>query len=238
MNEISTVPATVTPMMLIERAQASDTSIEKMEQLFRLQLQWEENEAKKAFNKAFAAFKAESVQIIKNITVSDGPLKGKKYADLFAAVDAITPALSKHGLSHSWRLTKDEEKWLEVTCTIEHELGYSKSASMGGPPDTGGAKNAIQARASSRSYLERYTLLSITGLAASNQDKDGNNLKKEDIERINEQQYFDLLALIADAGADQTKFCTYYKINEPAELPSAKFAAAVKGLEQKRNKTT
>jgi hypothetical protein len=235
-HEVMAIPATVTPMDLIARAQASDTSIEKMEQLFRLQLQWEENEAKKAYNKAFAAFKAESVQIIKNITVSDGPLKGKKYADLFAAVDAITPALSRHGLSHSWRLTKDEEKWLEVTCTIEHELGYSKSASMGGPPDTGGAKNAIQARASSRSYLERYTLLSITGLAASDQDKDGNNLKKEDLEVITEQQANDLLALIENVGADVARFCTFYKINAVTELPVTKYNQAVKGLEAKRAK--
>ncbi len=29
---------------------------------------------------------------------------------------------------------------------------------MGGPPDAGGAKNALQARASTKSYLERYTL--------------------------------------------------------------------------------
>lgn len=47
---------------------------------------------------------------------------------------------------------------------------------MGGPPDTGGAKNAIQARASTKTYLERYTLKAITGLSEQNDDNDGRGL--------------------------------------------------------------
>ena len=243
-NEIAIVEATpvapvvqpVTPMDLISRAQASNASIEQMQQLFELQLRYEANESLKAYNKAFASFKSESIQIIKNISVKDGPLKGKKYADLFAVVNAITPALSKYGLSHSWKLTKDEKDWLEVTCTIQHEMGYSTSVSMGGPPDTGGAKNAIQARASSKSYLERYTLLGITGLASSDVDTDGNIKKEDEAPRISERQYFDLLALIDDVKADPEKFCVYYKISDVAELPASKYESAVKGLEMKRAK--
>lgn len=45
---------------------------------------------------------------------------------------------------------------------------------MGGPPDAGGAKNAIQARASTKTYLERYTLKAITGLSEQADDDDGN----------------------------------------------------------------
>jgi hypothetical protein len=235
-------PAQVTPMQLIARAQEANASIEQMQQLFDLQLRYEANEAKKAYNSAFAAFKSESVQIIKNITVSDGPLKGKKYADLFAVVNVITPALSKHGLSHMWSLTKDEKDWLEVTCTIRHELGHSESVSMGGPPDTGGAKNAIQARASSKSYLERYTLLGITGLASSGQDDDGAGAgKKQDVELISDRQHSDLLALIDEIKGDRAEkykkgFCTYHKINDVADLPAAKYDAAVVTLERERGK--
>jgi len=242
-TELQTIPSQpVTPMMLIDRAQASGASIEQMQQLFELQLRYEANEARKAYNKAFASFKSESIQIIKNISVKDGPLKGKKYADLFAVVNSITPALSRYGLSHTWKLTKDDKDWIEVTCTIQHELGHSESVSMGGPPDVGGAKNAIQARASSKSYLERYTLLGITGLASCDQDTDGNVKKEEEeIPRISERQYFDFLALIADikgskADSYQSKFCTYHKINDIAELPAAKYDAAVITLEKERGK--
>jgi hypothetical protein len=110
--------------------------------------------------------------------VTDGPLKGKSYAELFAVVDAATPALSKHGLSHSWKVTKDEKDWIEVTCFLKHVAGHAESVSFGGPPDSGGAKNAIQARASTKSYLERYTLLAITGLSSKDQDNDGGRASK------------------------------------------------------------
>jgi hypothetical protein len=160
-------------MGMIEKAVASGASPEMIQKLMDLAERWEANEARNAFNRAFAAFKAESVKIVKNSTYTDGPLKGKKWANLFAVVDAATPALSKHGLGHSWKLTKDEPQWLEVTCTLRHELGHSESVSMGGPPDTGGAKSPIQARASSKSYLERYTFLAITGLASMDEDNDG-----------------------------------------------------------------
>ena len=162
-----------TPMGMLALAVSQGATIDKMEKLMDLQDRWEATEALKAFNVAFSDFKSEAVQITKNITVTDGPLKGKRYADLFGVVAAVTPALSKYGLSASWKLTKDEPNWIEVTCILRHILGHSESVSMGGVPDTGGAKNAIQARASSKSYLERYTLLAITGLASSDLDKDG-----------------------------------------------------------------
>lgn len=144
-----------------------------IERLMAMRVAEDERRAMKEYFAAFAAFKAEAVRIIKNAEVSGGPLSGKKYAELFVVINAITPALSMHGLSAAWKLTKDEKDWLEVTCTLRHANGYSESVSMGGPPDAGGAKNAIQARASTVSYLERYTLKAITGLAEQADDTDG-----------------------------------------------------------------
>jgi hypothetical protein len=134
---------------------------------------WEKSEAEKAYNEAFAAFKAEAVQIIRNKKVTDGPLKGKSYAELDAVIETATPFLSKHGLSASWKVTKDEKDWIEVTCILKHVKGHAETCSLGGPPDTGGAKNAIQARASTVTYLERYTFKGVTGLAEKNEDNDG-----------------------------------------------------------------
>lgn len=170
------------PMAMLAAAVQKGMDLETIKELRALQKDWEADEARKAFNNAFAAFKAEAVAVIKNKTVTDGPLKGKSYAELFAVVDAVTPALSAHGLSASWKITKDEKDWLEVTCTLKHVAGHSESVSFGGPPDAGGAKNAIQARASTKTYLERYTLLAITGLAAKDTDNDGNGAGKKEVE--------------------------------------------------------
>src|SRR6185437_11789428 len=161
------------PMGLIQTAVSMGAGVETLRELFALKKEVEADEARKAFNEAFSAFKMEAVHVVKNVTYKDGPLKGKRHADLFAVVDAVTPALSKHGLSMSWKLSKDEKDWLEVTCTVRHAMGHSESVSMGSEPDTGPARNAIQARASAKTYLERYTALSILGLAAEDMDDDG-----------------------------------------------------------------
>jgi hypothetical protein len=162
-----------TPMTLIERASARGASLEEMKELFKFRLEVERDEARKAFNAAFSAFKAEGIRILKNITVAAGPLKDKKYADLFCVVDAITPPLSKYQLNASWKTTRDDPEWIEVTCMIRHTLGHFETEAMGAAPDTGPGRNAIQARGSTRTYLQRYTLLAITGLAAAGTDSDG-----------------------------------------------------------------
>lgn len=164
------------PLALLQ----SGVDLDQLERLWAMQVAWEASEAKKAYNTAFAAFKDEAIRVVKNRRVTDGPLKGKRYAELFAVVDAVTPALSKHGLSASWKLTKDDKDWIEVTCTLKHRLGHAEVVSMGGPPDVGGAKNVIQARASTISYLERYTLKAICGLAEQGDDTDGNP-QREDV---------------------------------------------------------
>jgi hypothetical protein len=179
MNAIVEQPAApppsniMTPMTLLQMAVQQGADLDRLERLFALKREYEADEARKASNAAFAAFKDEAVRIIKNRTVKDGPLKGKSFAELYAVVNAVTPALSKHGLSVSWSVVADEKDWIKVRCTLKHVAGYSEFVEQGGPPDTGGAKNAIQARASTVTYLERYTLKAILGLAEQDDDDDG-----------------------------------------------------------------
>jgi hypothetical protein len=171
-SELALTDNSPASMMLV--AQRQGATPEQIGQMLALQERWEANQARKAYNVAFAAFKAEAITIVRNKMVTDGPLKNKAYAELFSVVKALTPALSRHGLSASWKLTKDERDWMEVTCYLRHVQGHEESVAMGGPPDAGGAKNAIQARASTKSYLERYTLKAICGVAEGGEDDDGN----------------------------------------------------------------
>lgn len=168
-------PAADSPMGMMLSAMKAGATLEQIEKMMDLQQRYEATQAKKAYDEAFAAFKAEAVKIIKSRDVESGPLAGKRYAELHDVVNAVTPALSKHGLSSSWKLTIDEKDWMQVTCYLRHVGGHEESVSMGGPPDSGGAKNAIQARASTKTYLERYTLKAITGLSEQDDDKDGNS---------------------------------------------------------------
>lgn len=188
------------PAAMMMAALERGASPEQIGQMMDLQERWERNEARKAYYTAFAEFKSEAVRIMKNRQVTDGPLKGKAYAELHAVVDALTPALSRHGLSASWRLTKDDKDWMEVTCTLRHVKGHEESVSMGGPPDAGGAKNAIQARASTKSYLERYTLKAICGVAEGGDDNDGGNHGEDWIAKLDEATSEAELLDIADEG--------------------------------------
>ena len=134
---------------------------------------FEKREAEKAFNAAFAAFRGEDLTVLKDKARGSGPLQGQKYATLHAFVQATKEALSKHGLSVSWKVTRDEPEWIEVTCVLKHKFGHFEAVAMGGPPDNGPARNALQARHSTVSYLERYTLKAICGLAEQDDDDDG-----------------------------------------------------------------
>lgn len=164
----------IAPQNPVAWAIANNVSPEQMLQYYQLDREMKADAARNAFNQAFASFKAEAVSVVKNVKVTAGPLVGQRYADLFGVVSAVIPALAKHGLSHSWRLSKDERDWIEVSCTIRHSQGHSEVVAMGAAPDTGPGRNAIQARGSAKSYLERYTLLAATGLAAQGEDDDAN----------------------------------------------------------------
>lgn len=182
--------------------QGGPLNLVEIRELMLLQKEWEADQAVKAYNAAFSAFKAEAVVIVKGTKVAAGPLSGKTYAELHAVIKAITPALSRHGLSAAWKLTKDEKDWIEVTCTLKHVGGHSESVSMGGPPDVGGAKNPIQARASTTSYLERYTLKAITGLAEGGDDDDGNGAGDAPAQSASRLEIWELRARVTKTLAD------------------------------------
>lgn len=166
--------AVLNPGALLQIAVERGDSIEVLTKLMDLKDRYDAKMAVEAFNAAFAAFKAEAVVLIRNKLIADGPLKGKKHAELSDAVNAATPALSKHGLSVSWSLKQDRATGqIEVTCTLRHAAGHSESVTMVGDPDTGPGRNKIQAIGSTKTYLERYTYTAILGLAAQDADDDG-----------------------------------------------------------------
>lgn len=215
-----------TGMMLAMLGQGA--TLEQIEKMMDLQERFEQRESVKKFNAAFALFKAEAVRVVKNRAVTAGPLAGKSYAELFSVVDAVTPALSKHGLSAAWRLTRDEKDWIEVTCTIKHSAGHSESVSMGGPPDVGGAKNAIQARASTISYLERYTLKAICGIAEGGDDNDGSGATADDDEELSRWQD-------AALGGEAT-LRNYYEKHTPSDAFWKKHSRALKAAAKAADK--
>ena len=87
------------PMGMMMAAMNQGASLEQVEKMMDLQDRWERKEAEKAYNAAFAAFKAEAVRIVKGRKVTDGPLRGKEYAELHDVVDAVSLPHARGGVS-------------------------------------------------------------------------------------------------------------------------------------------
>ena len=165
-----------TPADLLRMAVEQGADLDRLERFMALKTQWDELEAKKACIQAMTAFKAEPLTIFKRKEVGyktkEGDFVGYKHAELSDVIAVVCPAMSKHGLSHRWNVTQTAGS-ITVECIVRHALGHSESVTMSAPPDTSGKKNAIQQIASTVQYLQRYTLLAVTGTSTKGEDNDG-----------------------------------------------------------------
>jgi hypothetical protein len=152
------------------------TPVADLKILFDMQQASLKEMARLAFKRDYAAFRAECPRLEKDKLVSFTSAKGTtsyRHILIATAVDTLTPILSAHGLSHRWETRQKEGGIIEVTCYLEHEAGHMESATLWGAADMTGNKNSIQAVASTVTYLQRYTFLTVTGSAAKDADTDG-----------------------------------------------------------------
>lgn len=208
------------PMELAQGFLQAGGDLASLEKMMELQERHESNLAKKAYHEAMSKFKANPPKILKDKNVSFGNTN-YNHATLGKVVSEINKALSIHGLSTAWKTNQNE--LIEVTCTITHILGYSESTTLKAAPDNSGKKNDIQAIGSTVTYLQRYTILSLTGLATHDQDDDGNAAGRSDYERISEEQAIQLREIIESIeGETEEMFCKWAKI-EKIEDGAAQF---------------
>lgn len=230
-------PATITPMEMLQQAIERNVSVEMLDKLMGLQERWEANEARKAYVGALTKFKANPPSVIKNKMASFGEGNRKTeygFATIAQVCDAIIPDLGTHGLSHQWDVNQGDGGMITVSCILTHELGHSERVTLKASPDTSGSKNNIQAIGSTLSYLERYTLLAITGLAAGDMDNDAKETDKP--ASITAEQKDELLALLSETKSDMAKYLEYLGVSDVAEIGVKDFDKARGILVQKRDR--
>jgi hypothetical protein len=170
------VPAVSTLMAIIERAANSpEFDLDRLEKLLVLKERWDLNEARNAYIESMAAFKANPPKITKNKHVAyrnkSGGLTEYSHASHAEVVEKIGAALAPHGLSFSWGINQTDTG-IEVTCAVTHVKGHIERCTMKAMADQSGGKSDIQALASAVTYLQRYTLLSATGMTSGDMEKD------------------------------------------------------------------
>lgn len=214
----------VTPMDMLNRAVSSGASLDMVEKLMTLQERWEANQARKAFDEAIAAAKANIPPIERNATGHNN----KRYANFAAIAQVVDPILSAHGLSYRFRTTQTDK--ISVTCILSHKAGHSEETTLAGPADSSGNKNAIQAIGSTLTYLQRYSLVQMLGLAAA-ADDDGKAAANG--AAITQEQVETIIELMDSVSADRPKFLKFFQIEKLADLPAKRFDEAVTMLKAK-----
>jgi len=221
---------TESPSAMMMAAIDKGMDLEKLEKFMELQARWEENQAKKAYYQAMAAFKANPPEIEKDKHVRYTTQKGVTeydHASLGNVTQQISAALGEHGLSAAWKTTQNAQR-ITVTCRVSHALGYGEETSLEASHDDSGGKNAIQSLGSTITYLERYTLLALTGLATHDQDDDGK--EAEEIKYISDKEKSTIVDMLSAKEKKEDKFLEFMKCESLDKIPAADFKKAMEAL--------
>lgn len=227
--------ATHTPTSLISQAIDKGLDVSALEKLMDLQQRWEANEARKLFFRAFTGFQAQCPDLRKTKSVSFGSnAPSFHYAPLSDITRQIAKELKANELSYRWEV-QDNEKEIKVTCLISHVAGHTERTTMTASADTGPGRNAIQARGSSISYLQRYTLIGALGLSTADSDIDG-RLPVVDIDKLH-KEYMEVYGQVILLDPSLTKYDPdNWKVERTAKAYLGAIPALKKALAELRDK--
>lgn len=227
------------PMQMIDRALANNAGIDVLEKLFDLQVRFESNESRKAFNNAIADAKSEIKPIVKDGHVffqskdKTKPDTDFRHETLAGIAKHIDPILAKYGLSYRYRSEQLEGGMIRVTCILSHRGGYSEETSLQGSRDDSGSKNNYQAVGSAVTYLQRYTIKLALGLSAA-KDNDAGSAGPDDNDTgpglISLDQFDRIRERLALIGLEDDVVCRAQKIRALSDLPADCFEPIMKKL--------
>ena len=151
-----------------------------LKELMDLERRWREEQSERAYVTAFALFKKNMPDVVKDMLNKQ---YGSNYSSLANLVNTTNKVLGEYGLNARWDI--DQSKDIKVTCILKHIDGYSERVTLSGPLDNSGQKNAWQQIKSALTYAEGATFQAITGVVAraACADDDGNGTGKPDVER-------------------------------------------------------
>jgi hypothetical protein len=192
----------------IERAATNpDVDIAKMQQLLDIQERVMAKQAEMSFNAAMGRLQ-QHLPTIKHDAklVHRNKATGKDevistYARYETIDRQIRKLYTKEGFSLSFSSRRNQDGSTTYLAKLSHADGHSQMAEMVLPADAGGAKNAIQAIASTVSYAKRYLVAMHFNLVTEGEDDDG---KEAAADPAKKQSKFDQRAEAAANPHDRT----------------------------------
>lgn len=158
---------------------------------------------------------------------ANNPHFKSKYADIGAVIDAIKPALIRHGLFFTQH-PEPSERGVCVETMLHHASGESISLGKLFVPAN---KQDAQGFGSALTYARRYAL--VTAFGVPTEDDDGNAATKASNQTISDEQLVRLQSLIQATSSNVQAFCQRLKVDRLDALPATKFSEALELLETK-----
>ena len=201
-------PAETFAAMLMQMLTNPDIPADKMEVVMKMRRELLTDQAREAFQAAFAAFSADLPQVARDGTVElvkDGkPLGRYKFTTIEEMDRVIRPLLAKWGFAISFS-SRDDKDLVVVTGTLAGH-GWERASTYSLPPDTGPGRNALQARGSSRRYAKRYITDDLCNVVRQGKDNDGQGATIENL--IDATQLTELTTLLKATNTDEKQFLT------------------------------
>lgn len=240
---------------IIQQAVASGRPASELTELLNFARELRKDDAERAFNVAFAKFKAECPPVVRKtkdeyITVlRNGTRRPRTYASLHDISATVDGPLQKNGLTYDWGdAVMTEDGCIVRKFILRHEAGHSRSTSSPPIPIEGTDayrkidkdRKATSASPQQRmgvadTYAMRYAMISGLGLTSCDDD-DESLMHGQNAEAVTADQARQLNDALIDVQANVPAFLGLYKIAKLADLPASKFDEAWARIQDKKSK--
>ncbi len=217
-----------TPAEMIMAAVTANTDLDKLKGLLDLQIQWEANEARKEFAKAFANAQANILPVVKKKLNKQ---TNSKYEDLADIIEITQPIYTREGFSVTFNEgDSPKDNHARITADVLHRLGHKEQYRLDIPLDGVGIKGnanmtAIHGKASAMQYGRRYLMRMIWNIPTS--DSDG-KISEQPV--INEKQLHGLRDQLIAKELPEGKLCEFLKIETLEECKATDYMKASQAI--------
>jgi len=201
-------PSTGQLLAAVVQGGITGQNVDVLERIVALKEREDKREAERLFADAFADLQAEmpKIEAKKIVPGSRQDEVRYRYAPYEEIMRQVQPFLARHGFAVTFD-TEIKEPRVEVTCTLIHRSGHSRSNKQGarigkGPPGSSEA----QGDGAATTYAKRFALCAALNIVVE-QDSDGRDADSGDT--ITKEQAADLRLRCEETSTDMAKFCRW-----------------------------
>ena len=178
----------------------------------------------------FTALAKAQSEVENAVKGSTNPHFKSKYADLAEVLNTVRPVFAANGLSIIQIPSFDGAMASVTTC-----LAHAKGGTIAGVSSCVPAKTDAQGIGAATTYLRRYSLASVCGVAQEDDDGQSAAHTKTRIS-ISPLQVAALQVRLEVLQVDEEAFCKFLGVNKMEEITIDKMVIATKSLDAKQKK--